>query len=77
MLQREVRRSADARYHHRLRAVLLVAQGMTRPRYMFSVSRIHLITPHPFLPLPLGEGIGVRDIDAEFAEDRPVTRELS
>jgi len=34
---------------------------------MFSVARIHLISPHPFLPL--GEGIGVRDIDAEFAEE--------
>ncbi|HAZ30805.1 TPA: hypothetical protein DCY65_04465 [Candidatus Acetothermia bacterium] len=26
--------------------------------YMFSVSRIHLVSLHPFLPLPLGEGIG-------------------
>lgn len=32
MLQNEIRRSADARYHHRLHAVLLVAQGMTCPQ---------------------------------------------
>jgi len=32
MLQSEIRRSADARYHHRLHAVLLVAQGMTCPQ---------------------------------------------
>lgn len=30
-LQSEIRRSADARYDHRLHAVLLVAQGMTCP----------------------------------------------
>ena len=30
-LQDEIRRSADARYDHRLHAVLLVAQGMTCP----------------------------------------------
>jgi len=35
--------------------------------YMLSVSRIHLISPHPFPPL--GEGIGVRDMGAEFAEE--------
>ena len=32
MLQSEIRRSADARYHHRLHAVLLVARGMTCPQ---------------------------------------------
>ena len=32
VLQSEIRRSADARYDHRLHAVLLVAQGMTCPQ---------------------------------------------
>jgi transposase len=31
-LQAEIRRSAESRYHHRLHAVLLVAQGMTCPQ---------------------------------------------
>jgi transposase len=30
-LQDEIRRSKDARYHHRLHAILLVAQGMSCP----------------------------------------------
>jgi len=41
-------------------------------RYVFGVSRICLISPHPFLSL--GEGIGVRNTDAEFAENKPAIR---